>query len=55
VSAGASVDAGAPTGLVVLTALLALAGLALFGAGLGMFVRETRRRAGEERAPLRSE
>lgn len=33
------------TGMVALTAILALLGLGLFGAGLGLFVRELRRRA----------
>lgn len=55
VPAGASADAGAPTGLIALTALLALAGIGLFGAGLGLFVRETRRRGAEQPAPVRGE
>lgn len=54
VPAAATPDAGVPTGLVALTALLALAGIALFGAGLGLFVRESRRRS-EQPAPVRSE
>lgn len=33
------------SGLVALTALLAVLGIGLFGAGLGLFVREVRRRA----------
>ncbi len=32
------------TGMLILTVLLALMGIGLFGAGLGLFVRETRRR-----------
>lgn len=54
VPAAATPDAGVPTGLVALTALLALAGIALFGAGLGLFVRESRRRTAQP-APVRSE
>lgn len=54
VPAAATPDAGVPTGLMALTALLALAGVALFGAGLGLFVRESRRRSAQP-APVRSE
>lgn len=47
VAAGAESPAVADTtstGLIALTIILALAGLGLFGAGLGMFVREVRGR-----------
>lgn len=50
--AAATPEAGAPTGLIALTAVLALAGIGLFGAGLGLFVRETRRRTAEQPAPV---
>ncbi len=53
--AAATPEAGMPTGLIALTAVLALAGIGLFGAGLGLFVRETRRRTAEQPAPVRSE
>lgn len=45
-SAGETVVAAdtTSTGLLALTALLALAGIGLFAAGLGLFVREVRRR-----------
>lgn len=40
------IAADAPgTGLIALAALLALLGIGLFGSGLGLFVRETRKRA----------
>lgn len=53
--AAATPEAGMPTGLIALTAVLALAGIGLFGAGLGLFVRETRRRTAEQPAPVRNE
>lgn len=55
VPAAATPEAGAPTSLIALTVVLALAGLGLFGAGLGLFVRETRRRTAEQPAPVRNE
>lgn len=51
-AAAATPEAGASTGLIALTAVLALGGIGLFGAGLGLFVRETRRRTSDERAPV---
>lgn len=54
-SAAATPEAGMSTGLIALTAVLALAGIGLFGAGLGLFVRETRRRTAEQPAPVRGE
>ncbi|MDQ4133414.1 MAG: hypothetical protein M3179_09465 [Actinomycetota bacterium] len=42
-SAAAS-SSGSPGGLIALTALLGIGGLALFGAGLAVFARQTRRR-----------
>lgn len=41
------------TGMLLLTVLLALMGIGLFGAGLGLFVRETRRRGVP--APVRTD
>lgn len=55
VPAGAAPEASASTGLIALGVLLALGGIALFGAGLGLFVRQNRRRAAEQPAPVRSE
>lgn len=51
-SGPSTVATGAETsgGLVALTALLAIAGLALFGAGVGLFVRELRPREAPARA-----
>lgn len=43
-------SAGTSGGLVALTALLAIGGLALFGAGVGLFVRELRPREAPARA-----
>lgn len=54
-AAAVTPDAGASTGLIALTAVLALAGIGLFGAGLGLFVRETRRRGAEEPATVRKQ
>lgn len=54
-SAAVTPDAGASTGLIALTAVLALAGIGLFGAGLGLFVRESRRRGAEEPATVREQ
>lgn len=51
-SGPSTVATGAETsgGLVALTALLAIAGLGLFGAGVGLFVRELRPREAPARA-----
>lgn len=51
---GAAPAAETPTGLIALTILLAAAGIGLFGAGLGLFVREVRQR-GAVPAPARKE
>lgn len=53
-SSGAAPAAETPTGLIALTILLAIAGIGLFGAGLGLFVREVRQR-GAVPAPARKE
>lgn len=53
-SSGAAPAAETPTGLIALTILLAVAGIGLFGAGLGLFVREVRQR-GAVPAPARKE
>lgn len=52
---GATPAASTPTGLIALGALLSLGGLALFGAGLGLFVRQNRRRVAGQPAPVRRE
>ena len=52
-AAATTPDTGSSTGLIALTAVLALAGIGLFGAGLGLFVRETRRRSVEQPAAVR--
>lgn len=49
-SSAATTSSGTSSGLVALTALLGIAGLALFGAGVGMFVRELRPREAPARA-----
>lgn len=54
-AAAVTPDAGTSTGLIALTAVLALAGIGLFGAGLGLFVRESRRRSSEEPAAVRDQ
>lgn len=51
--AAAVAPEGTPTGLIALTILLALIGIGLFGAGVGLFIREVRRRAVP--APVRKE
>ncbi len=51
--AAAVAPEGTSTGLIALTILLALIGIGLFGAGVGLFVREVRRRAVP--APVRKE
>lgn len=53
VAAGTS-EAGMSGGLLGLMALLALAGIGLFGTGLGLFVREARRRTADQPAPVRT-
>lgn len=55
VPAGAGPAASSSTGLIGLGLLLALGGIALFGAGLGLFVRQNRRRAAQQAAPVRNE
>lgn len=55
VAAATTPEAGASTGLIALTAVLALGGIGLFGAGLGLFVRETRRRSAEQPATVRDQ
>lgn len=54
-AAAASPEASMSTGLLALTAVLALAGVGLFGAGLGLFIRQSRRQGAEQRAPVSSE
>lgn len=52
--AGGTPESGVSEGLFGLLAVLALAGLGLFGTGIGFFVREVRRRPASQPAPLRN-
>lgn len=52
--AAATPEIGASSGLLGLLAGLALAGVGLFGTGIGLFVRDVRRRSASQPAALRN-